>query len=43
MAPEILMNQDYDTKIDIWSLGITAVELASGKPPYSDYDPLTVR
>ncbi|KAI8877579.1 Pkinase-domain-containing protein [Backusella circina FSU 941] len=42
MAPEILLNQDYDTKIDIWSLGITAVEMASGKPPYSDYDPLTV-
>lgn len=43
MAPEILLNQDYDTKIDIWSLGITAIELASGRPPFCEYDPITVR
>ncbi|KAG1442213.1 hypothetical protein G6F56_011160 [Rhizopus delemar] len=42
MAPEILLDHDYDTKIDIWSLGITTIELASGKPPFSEYDPLTV-
>lgn len=42
MAPEILLNQDYDTKVDLWSLGITCIELACGKPPFSDYDPMTV-
>lgn len=42
MAPEILLNQDYDTKVDIWSLGITCIELACGKPPFLEYDPMTV-
>jgi serine/threonine protein kinase len=42
MAPEILLNQDYDTKVDIWSLGITSIELACGKPPFAEYDPMTV-
>lgn len=43
MAPEILMNQDYDTKVDIWALGITCIELACGRPPFAEYDPMTVR
>ncbi|KAI9282668.1 kinase-like domain-containing protein [Sporodiniella umbellata] len=42
MAPEILLSHDYDSKVDVWSLGITAIELASGKPPLADYDPFTV-
>ncbi|KAG2229103.1 hypothetical protein INT48_003206 [Thamnidium elegans] len=42
MAPEILLNQDYDTKVDIWALGITCIELACGKPPFSEYDPMTI-
>lgn len=42
MAPEILLNQDYDTKVDMWALGITCIELACGKPPFSEYDPMTV-
>ncbi|KAG1451628.1 hypothetical protein G6F55_009088 [Rhizopus delemar] len=42
MAPEILLNHDYDTKVDVWSFGITAIELASGKPPFSEYDPITI-
>ncbi|PHZ10906.1 Pkinase-domain-containing protein, partial [Rhizopus microsporus ATCC 52813] len=42
MAPEILLNHDYDAKIDVWSLGITAIELAKGRPPYSEYDPITI-
>lgn len=42
MAPEILLNMDYDTKVDIWSLGITCIELACGRPPFAEYDPMTV-
>ena len=36
MSPEILSNSKYTTKIDIWSVGITAIEMAEMDPPYSD-------
>jgi serine/threonine kinase 3 len=40
MAPELVLEQDYGTAVDIWSLGITCIELAETKPPYFDMLPM---
>lgn len=39
MAPQILAKQNFSSKCDVWSLGVTIFEILYGKTPYTAKNP----
>ncbi|GLU16912.1 hypothetical protein SLE2022_333170 [Rubroshorea leprosula] len=42
MAPEVIQESRYDGKVDVWALGVSAIEMAEGLPPRSAVHPMRV-
>jgi serine/threonine protein kinase len=42
-APEIILGEGYDFKVDVWSLGLSLIELADERHPYDGQDAFRVR
>ncbi|KAK9106785.1 hypothetical protein Syun_022796 [Stephania yunnanensis] len=42
MAPEVIEESRYDGKVDVWALGVSAIEMAEGLPPRSTVHPMRV-
>ena len=42
MSPELVCESNYDGKVDIWALGVSAIEMAELYPPNSHIHPMKV-